>query len=162
MVAVGRAVVVPFVLLVVVTLLLLLGRTTPPSENEQPADNIVQGVKRTKISVALVGDSITFGDGSMASNQPRSKLQRQRGSYPRELQQLLQKANIDADCRMFALGGATAMKAVHLSRKVHGCPRDANSANSCSFWDTRAFDQAALFSSDVLVVMFGTKYVLVV
>jgi lysophospholipase L1-like esterase len=58
---------------------------------------------------------------------------------------------------MFALGGTTAMRAGHLTARRHACSKDASAAKSCSFWDTKAFEQIGAFQPHVLVMMFGTN-----
>eukprot|EP00040_Diaphanoeca_grandis_P027485 m.156582 g.156582 ORF g.156582 m.156582 type:complete len:367 (-) comp31006_c0_seq1:96-1196(-) len=106
--------------------------------------------------IAFVGDSITYGDGSLSLYSDRKP--KGRGSYPAATKRAMNVYGAVTKVKMFALGGTTALKGGHLHAKHHSCTKETNStALTCSFWDTVAFKNLIEFAPDIIVIMFGTN-----
>ncbi|KAK3249894.1 hypothetical protein CYMTET_4297 [Cymbomonas tetramitiformis] len=116
----------------------------------------------SKIRVACVGDSITYGDGTQTfvslKREVKGRNHRERGSYPKVLKTMLAEAQPGTfEVGMFAVGGTTALQPNHLSAERHACRKDSREAEACSFTLTRAFENALAFRPQAVLLLLGTN-----
>eukprot|EP00808_Paulinella_micropora_P028890 g80101.t1 len=106
------------------------------------------GARRT-LRVALVGDSLTYGNGSMSElNIARPH---NRGSYPLLVRRAISTCHLPGypvDVRIFAHGGRTAMRREHLTQRA---------GPEMSFWESPVFPQLLQFAPHIMVLMLGTN-----
>ena len=146
-----------------------------------------QAPKHQPLRLALVGDSITFGNGSMSLHLTRKAPVPARGSYPAAIRRALtacgarvttRTSNEEAwpppppplppqptslplqrgvELEMFALPGGTGTTSNNLRSITCSSKKTHRHPPSCSFWESAAFDALVEFKPDVAVLMFGTN-----
>lgn len=115
----------------------------------------------------MVGDSLTFGNGSLCfdgrgGEELKSKpYMLERGSIPLEFRRLLEQkyAPRSVEVVMFARGGIAAMTRSHLVAQDCSHMRLRTRLSSCSFQEAPEFEAARNYShqADLTVLMLGTN-----